>query len=74
MIKTKVAFLEDRLFSNQSGLFENFSDCSDWLVKSRTSRIATCFDHVDRLYTVYLFFLGNFAMGLLVFLYFKNYR
>jgi len=28
MIKTKVAFLEGRLFFSQSGLFENFSDCS----------------------------------------------
>jgi len=28
MMKTKVAFLEGRLFFNQSGLFENFSDCS----------------------------------------------
>jgi len=36
MIKTKVDFLEGRLFSNQSGLFENFSDCSDWLDKSRS--------------------------------------
>jgi len=35
MIKAKVAFLDDRLFSSQSGLFENFSDCSDWLDKSR---------------------------------------
>jgi len=41
MIKTKVAFLEGRLFSSQSGLFENFSDCSDWLDKSRPSRKAT---------------------------------
>jgi len=43
MIKEKVAFLEGRLFSSQSGLFENFSDCSDWLDKS------LCFDHVNRL-------------------------
>jgi len=28
MIKAKVAFLEGRLF-NQSGFYENFSDCSD---------------------------------------------
>jgi len=27
MIKTKVAFLESRLFSSQSELFENFSNC-----------------------------------------------
>jgi len=31
MIKAKVAFLEGQLFSSQSGLFENFSDCSDWI-------------------------------------------
>jgi len=41
MIKTKVAFLEGRLFSSQSGLFENFSDYSDWLDKSRPSKKAT---------------------------------
>jgi len=41
MIKTKVAFLEDRLFPNQSGLFENFSNGSDWLDKSRPSKKAT---------------------------------
>jgi len=41
MIKTKVAFLEGRLFINQSGLFENFSDCSDWMDKSRPSKKAT---------------------------------
>jgi len=36
-----VAFLEGRLFSSQSELFENFSDCSDWLGKSRLSKKAT---------------------------------
>jgi len=41
MIKTKVAFLEGRLFSSQSGLFESFSDCSDWLEKTRPSKKAT---------------------------------
>jgi len=41
MIKTKVAYLERRLFSSQSGLFENFSDCFDWLDKSRLSKNAT---------------------------------
>jgi len=41
MIKTKVAFLEARLFSSQSELFGNFSDCSDWLEKSRPSKKAT---------------------------------
>jgi len=43
MIKAKVAFLEGRLFSSQSGLLENFSDCSDWLNKSRPSKKATLF-------------------------------
>jgi len=41
MIQTKVAFLEDRLFTSQSGLFENFLDCPDWLDKSRPSKKAT---------------------------------
>jgi len=41
MIKTKVAFLEGRLFSSESGLLENFSDRSDWLDKSRPSKKAT---------------------------------
>jgi len=31
MIKTKVAFLEGRLFSSQSKLLDNFSNCFDWL-------------------------------------------
>jgi len=31
MIKTKVAFLEGRLFSSQSELFENFSNL--WLAR-----------------------------------------
>jgi len=35
------AFLEGRLFSSQSELFENFSDCSDWLDNSRLSKKAT---------------------------------
>jgi len=34
MIKAKVAFLEGRIFFSQSGLFENFTDCSDWLDKA----------------------------------------
>jgi len=41
MIKVKVAFLERRLFSSQSDLFENISDCFDWLNKSRPSKKAT---------------------------------
>jgi len=44
MIKIKVAFLEGRLFSSQSGLFENISDFSDLLNKSHFS-----FEHVNRL-------------------------
>jgi len=40
MIKAKVAFLEGRLISNQLGLYKNFSDCSDWLDKSRPSKKA----------------------------------
>jgi len=35
MIKTKVAFF------SQSGLFENFTDCSDWMDKRRPSKKAT---------------------------------
>jgi len=41
MIKTKVAFLEGQLFFSQSGFFENFSDCFDWMDKSRPSEKAT---------------------------------
>jgi len=33
-----VAFLEGRLLSIQSGFFKKFSDCSDWLDKSRPSK------------------------------------
>jgi len=39
--QNKVAFLEGGLFSSQSGLFENFSNCSDWFDKSRPSKKAT---------------------------------
>jgi len=49
MIKAKVAFLEGQFLSSQSGLFENFSECSDWLDKSRPSQKHFCFDHVNRL-------------------------
>jgi len=38
MIKTKVALWEDPLFFSQSGLYENFSDCSEWLDKSLSSK------------------------------------
>jgi len=53
MIKTKVAFLEGRLFSNQSEIFEYFLNCSDWLDKSQPSTKATFVDHVNRLYICY---------------------
>jgi len=47
MIKTKVAFWEGRFFSSQSELFENFSDCSDWLDRSWPSKKCYFyFDHV----------------------------
>jgi len=41
MIKTKAAFLESRLLTSQSELFENFPNGSDWLDKSRPSKKAT---------------------------------
>jgi len=41
MIKTKVAFLEGRLFSSQTELFENFLNCSNWLDQSLLSKTAT---------------------------------
>jgi len=43
MIKTKVAFLNSRLFLRLSEPFENFSVCSNRLDKSHF-----CFDHVNR--------------------------
>jgi len=49
MIKTKVAFLEGRLFSNQLKLFEYFLNCSDWLDKSRPSKKSLLFNHVNGL-------------------------
>jgi len=48
MIKTKVAFLEARLFSSPSELFENFLNCSDWLDKSRPSKKARLENSLDR--------------------------
>jgi len=41
MIKTKVAFLEGRLFSSQFEQSEKFSKSPDWLEKSRASKKAT---------------------------------
>jgi len=34
MIKTKMDFLEGRLFSSQLELFKYFLNCSDWLDKA----------------------------------------
>jgi len=50
MIKTKVAFLEDRLFSSQSEqLFEYFLNCSNWLEKKPALQKSHFrFDHVNR--------------------------
>jgi len=41
MIKTKSGFLESRLFSGQSELFETFSHCSDWLDKRQPTKKVT---------------------------------
>jgi len=49
MIKTKVAFLENQILSNQSEPSEKYSISSDWLEKSRPSKKPLCFDHVNRL-------------------------
>jgi len=38
MIKTKVAFLEGRILTNQSEQFKKYSKSSDWLEKSRPSK------------------------------------
>jgi len=63
-----VAFLEGRLFSSQSGLFEIFSDFSDWLDKSRHSKKATLvFDHVNRL------MITSIGAGFLSRLFFSQY-
>jgi len=52
MIKTKVAFLEDRLLSSQSEQSEKFSKSPDWLKKAGPPEKPTffCFDHVNRLH------------------------
>jgi len=55
MVKTKVAFLENRIFSSQSDLFEYFLNCSDWLDKSRPSQKSHfCFDYVNRLLVYFI--------------------
>jgi len=41
MIKAKVTFMEGRLFSSQSELFDYFLNCSDWLDESQPSKKAT---------------------------------
>jgi len=53
MIKTKVAFLEGRLLSSQSELFEKFSKSPDWLekiilqIKRALSHIHPCTLYVE---------------------------
>jgi len=50
MIKIKVAFLENRLFSSKSEFFKNISDCSDgWIKAGPPKKSHFCFDHVSRL-------------------------
>jgi len=41
MIKTKMAFVEDRLLSSQSEQFNKYSKISDWLEQSRPPTKAT---------------------------------
>jgi len=41
MLKKEVAFLEGQLFIIQSELFKKHSKSSDWLEKSRTTKIKT---------------------------------
>jgi len=41
MIKTRVAFLEDRLLSSQSEQSEKLSKSPDWMEKSRPSKMVT---------------------------------
>jgi len=53
MIETKVAFLEGRLISSQSEQFENISESSDWLEKSRPSK-KTAFVLIVCKQTIYL--------------------
>jgi len=48
--QSKSGFLEGQPFFSQSGIFENFSDFSDWLDKSWPSKKGHfCFDCVNRL-------------------------
>jgi len=49
MIKAKVAFLESRLFSSHSGLFETFQIALIGWIKAGPPKSHFCFDHVNRL-------------------------
>jgi len=58
MIKTEVAFLEGRLFSIQSDVFEYVTNCS-WLAgyKPALQKSHFCLDHVNRLLVTVLHLL-----------------
>jgi len=46
--QNKNGFFGGPAFSSQSELFENFSDCSEWIDKSRAlQKSHFCFDHVN---------------------------
>jgi len=49
MIKTKVRFLEDQLFSSQSGLFETFQVALIGWIKAVLQKSHFYFDHINRL-------------------------
>jgi len=64
MIKTKVAFLEGRLLSSQSELFDYFFNCSNWLDKSRPSKKSHfCFYHVNWLTVIHIISFGVITSG-----------
>jgi len=44
-----MAFLEGRLLPSQSEQFKKYSKSTDWQEKSRPSKKAAFFDHVNRL-------------------------
>jgi len=49
MIKTKAAFLEGRLLSNQSDQSEKFSKSPDWAgKKAALQKSQFCFDHFSK--------------------------
>jgi len=64
--QNKLAFLEGRLFSNQSGRFENFSDCFDWLDKAGPTKKHFCFHYVNRLYICLMKFYHQVSDEMLV--------